>query len=343
MPLTEHSQHLRQLQEPVGTGFTAYSTAQEVMQGIDLTGVNAIVTGGHSGLGLAVTRALSAAGAWVTVAARDPRRAKRALVGVRRVEIEQLDLLVPESVEAFAARYRREGRPVDLLVNHAGIPATGGLDHDRRGYETRFAANHLGHFQLTLGLLPVLLASGRARVVTTTSGAHRHSGILWDDPHFRTDRHDPALAYAQSKTANVLFARELDRLWGDAGVRAFAPHPGIVADTRFNRSAGDDVRRALGIVDGTGAAIIDPPSGRKTIDQGAATILVAATSPLLEHRGGVYLADGDVATLDPGTGTTHPQAGVAPHAVDPEAARRLWELSARLITRSPRDLFSLAV
>jgi NAD(P)-dependent dehydrogenase (short-subunit alcohol dehydrogenase family) len=230
-------------QHPAGTGFTAFATAADVMTGIDLTDRNAIVTGGHSGLGLVTTRALSEAGAWVTVAARDPQRAKRNVQGIRRVEVERLDLLDPWSIEAFTGRARRQGRPVDILVNNAGLPSAGGLQHDARGYEAQLAVNHLGHFQLTLGLLPVLLAGGGARVVTTSSGAHRMSDILWDDPHFRSGRHHPDLAYAQSKTANVLFTWS----WTAGGARPVsAPTRRIPASSRPRRSTAARATRPAG-------------------------------------------------------------------------------------------------
>ncbi|WP_420112813.1 SDR family NAD(P)-dependent oxidoreductase [Pseudactinotalea sp.] len=332
-------------QYPVGTGFTASSTAHDAIAGIDLTDKNVIVTGGHSGIGLATTRALSEAGAWVTVAARDPERAKRATFGIRRVEVEQLDLLTPASIDAFTARYRRSGQPLHILVNNAGQPG-GPLAHDARGFETQFAVNHLGHFQLTLGLHPVLRAARGARVVTTTSGAHRSSGILWDDPHFTTGRHSADLAYAQSKTANILFTVELDRRWAAEGIRAFAAHPGIVPATAFNASAGDVARRSMRLIDEAGEPIIDPTRGVKTPEQGAATIVVAATSPLLGGIGGVYLHNGDVSRVDPSTGPvdmTNPPTAVAPHAIDPESARRLWDLSERLTGTPTLDSFSLAV
>lgn len=332
-------------QYPVGTGFTAFSTVHDVIAGVDLTDKNVVITGGHSGLGLVATRALSEAGAWVTVAARDPERATRATSGIRRVEVGKLDLLQPSSIDAFTARYRRSGRPLHILLNNAGLPG-GTLRHDARGYEAQFAANHLGHFRLTLGLHPVLRAARGARVVTTTSGAHRMSDILWDDPHFTTGRHHADLAYAQSKTANVLFTVELDRRWAAEGIRAFAPHPGIVPATAFNASAGDRARRAMRLIDDRGEPIIDPTRGVKTPEQGAATIVVAATSPLLGGIGGVYLNNGDISRVDASTGPidmTNPPGDVAPHAIDPESARRLWELSERLTGTPTLDSFSLAV
>src|SRR5689334_3362315 len=165
-----HSGAMTHQQHPIPSGFTAASTADEVLAGIDLSGTHAVVTGGHA-----------------------------ALAGTDRVEIGRLDLLDPASVDAFAARYLDSGRPLPLLINNAGI-MSGPLLRDARGYESQFATNHLGHFQLTLRLLPALRAAHGARVVNTTSGATRISGIRWDDPQFTTG-YDPMLAYAQSKTA----------------------------------------------------------------------------------------------------------------------------------------------
>ncbi|HEY4018850.1 MAG TPA: SDR family NAD(P)-dependent oxidoreductase, partial [Pseudonocardiaceae bacterium] len=194
-------------QHPIGTGFTAASTAEEVLKGIDLTGRNVVVTGGSAGLGLETTRALANAGASVTIGARNPDRAAAKLAGIERVEISQLELLDPVSIDAFAARYVESGRPLHILVNNAGI-ASRDLVHDARGYESTFATNHLGHFQLTIGLLPALRAAGGARVVNVSSGGHRLSDIRWDDLHFATG-YDGHLAYGQAKTANILFAVEL--------------------------------------------------------------------------------------------------------------------------------------
>ncbi|GAB3981397.1 SDR family NAD(P)-dependent oxidoreductase [Plantactinospora veratri] len=328
-------------QQPIGTGFTAASTADDVLRGIDLTGRNAIVTGGHAGLGLETTRALRKAGATVTVGARNPERAAAALAGIARVEIGPLDLLDPTSIDAFAARYLDSGRPLHILVNNAGI-MSGPLFRDARGYESQFATNHLGHFQLTLGLLPALRAAHGARVVNVTSGGHRLSDIRWDDPHFATG-YDGLLAYGQSKTANVLFAVELDRRWADDGIRGYAVHPGVVVGTGLGPSRVEDgpgvteeQLRAMGLVDEAGLPVIDPDREKKTPQQGASTSVFAATSPLLAGIGGVYLKNNDISPL----GTPKPihfgveqdiPSDVVPHAVDPESARRLWELSERLV------------
>ena len=223
-------------QHPMGSGFTAAATADEVLAGIDLTGRNAIVTGGHAGIGLEVTRALGKAGASVTVGARDPASAADALAGMDRVEVAQLDLVDTASIEAFAARWLKSKRPLHMLVNGAG--ASGGPERDARGYETQFATNHLGHFQLTRALLPALRAAHGARIVAVSSGAQRFGRIRWDDPNLTADYNSRA-AYAQSKVANVLFAVELDRRWAANGIRGFAAHPGVVVGTKLNSSAGD--------------------------------------------------------------------------------------------------------
>ena len=318
-------------QHPLGTPFSPASTADEVLAGIDLSGANAIVTGGHAGIGLEVTRALAGAGASVTVGARDPERAARALAGMDGIDVGQLDLVEPGSIDAFAARWLDGGRPLHILINGAG--ASGGPDRDARGYETQFATNHLGHFQLTLALLPALRAASGARVVNVSSGAQRFGRIRWDDPNF-TAGYDRRAAYAQSKLANVLFAVELDRRWSANAIRGYAVHPGVVAGTKLNGSAGEEALKRMGLIDGAGRPIIDPVVGKKTPAQGASTVVFAATSPLLAGIGGVYLKDNDVSRLDDEprqlTADCIP-AEAASHSIDPEAARRLWALSERLL------------
>jgi NAD(P)-dependent dehydrogenase (short-subunit alcohol dehydrogenase family) len=327
-------------QAPIGTGITAAATADDVLQGIDLTGKNAIVTGGHRGIGLEITRALSKAGAHVTVAVRNPSAVD---LDLERVEAGQLDLLDPKSIDLFAERYLASGRSLHILINNAGIMA-GPLRRDPRGYESQFATNHLGHFQLTLGLLPALQAAGGARIVNLTSGGHRLSDIRWDDPHFTRD-YDPLAAYGQSKTANVLFAVELERRWSPYGIHAFAAHPGIVVTTDLgpHLEVGEtrtpwlttEQLQGMGLVDSDGQQILDPARERKTAAQGASTAVFGATSPLLDGHGGTYLKDNDISPLDEPTeidfSSDSVRSDVVPHAVDPDSARRLWELSAKLV------------
>lgn len=331
-------------QHPIGTGFTAAATAEDVIAGIDLTGYHVIVTGGHHGLGREVTRVLSNAGAEVTVAARNPDRAAELVQDLERVQTARLDLLDPASIDAFVAGHLDSGHPLHLLINGAGIMA-GPLARDARGYEAQFATNHLGHFQLTTGLYPALRAAGGARVVNVTSGAQRIAGIRFDDPHFTRGDYQPHLGYGQSKTANVLFAVELDRRWAADGIRGYAVHPGIIIGTSLGgyrpegapapESMPAEALRAQGLIDGDGNPVIDPERGLKTLAQGASTIVFAATSPLLTGIGGVYLKDNEISPVDPVLGEMPtdgpPPTDVAPHAIDPDAARRLWELSEEML------------
>lgn len=323
----DHRQH------PLGSGFTAASTTDDVLAGIDLGGRNVIVTGGHTGLGRETTRALAGAGAMVTVAARDPSRAAKLVEGLARVEVAALDLLDPRSIAAFASAWQAKGRALHILVNNAAAPPPKTVQRDARGYEVQFATSHLGHFQLTLALMPALRAAGGARVVNVSSGAQRYGEIRWDDPNFTAEYHSGA-AYAQVKKANVLFAVELDRRFAAEGVRAYAVHPGVVVGTALNASAGPEALRAMGLIDADGRPILDPARGKKTPAQGASTIVFAATSPLLADLGGVYLKDNDVAVLDdeirPLTADDVPAEAIS-SSIDPAAAQRLWALSEALL------------
>jgi NAD(P)-dependent dehydrogenase (short-subunit alcohol dehydrogenase family) len=212
------------LQKPIGSGFGAASTAGDVIKGIDLSNRGAIVTGGYSGIGLETTRALRSAGAKVIVPARDHDKAATGLKGLEGVEIEAMDLLDPASIDAFAQRFLASGQPLHILVNSAGIMACP-LARDSRGYESHFATNHLGHFQLVARLWPALRQANAARVVSVSSWGHRHSPVVFEDPNFERRDYDRWLAYGQSKTANILFlfALAVDERGKSEGVRAMEP------------------------------------------------------------------------------------------------------------------------
>lgn len=308
-------------QHKIGSGFGATSTAREVLAGIDLTGKVAIVTGGYSGLGLETTRALAGAGAHVVVPARRREAAEQALAGLDRVEVGELDLGDLVSVRAFAESFLASGRTADIVINNAGIMACPetrvGL-----GWEAQFATNHLGHYALVNLLWPAI-AHGGARVVSVSSGGHRRSPIRWDDVMFERG-YDKWEAYGQAKTANVLFAVRLDALGQDAGVRAFALHPGGIM-TPLQRHLTTEEMVAAGWIDEQGNLIA---SGFKSPEQGAATQVWAATSPQLEGMGGVYCEDCDIAEIVPSDDTV--SGGVREYAIDPEQAERLWALSAEL-------------
>jgi NAD(P)-dependent dehydrogenase (short-subunit alcohol dehydrogenase family) len=306
-------------QTPLHSGFDARTTAREVLRDRNLRGMLAVVTGGYAGIGLETTRALADAGAIVVVPARTPDKAKAALAGIARVEIESLDLAEPATIDAFAARFLASKRPLHVLLNNAGIMATP-LVRDARGFEGQLATNHLGHFQLTMRLWPALAAAKKARVVSLSSRGHARSAFDFDDPNFERRAYDKWAAYGQAKTANVLFAVALDARGASHGVRAFAVHPGAIV-TDLMRSMSEDERRAA-------IANIEQRGGHlKTTEQGAATSVWCATSPQLEGMGGVYCEDCDVAEAV-GPDRDAPR-GVRPWAIDRESAEKLWVASER--------------
>ncbi|UPZ27378.1 SDR family NAD(P)-dependent oxidoreductase [Streptomyces sp. LRE541] len=309
-------------QHKIGSGFDRHSTTDDVLSGIDLTGRLAIVTGGYSGLGLETTRALTEAGARVVVPARRPTVAAEAVAGIAGVEVDELDLGDLESVRAFADRFLASGRTVDLVIDNAGIMAC----PETRvgpGWEAQFATNHLGHFALVNRLWPAI-APGGARIVSVSSTGHHTSDIRWDDPHWNHGTYDKWEAYGQAKTANVLFAVQLDALGKDSGVRAFALHPGGIL-TPLQRHLPQQEMVERGWIDENGTPL--NPAGFKSPEQGAATQVWAATSPQLSGMGGVYCEDCDIAELAPADGT---RVGVREYAIDPASAARLWDLSAEL-------------
>jgi len=290
------------------------------VEGIDLSGKLAVVTSGYSGVGLETVRALVGSGASVVVPARRVDHARTELSGIDNVEVDELHLDDLDSVRGFADRFLASGRKLDLLINNAGVMASP-LFRVGPGWEGQFATNHLGHYTLTNLLWPAF--DNGSRVIELTSGAHRITGIHWDDLHFERDPYDKWQAYGQSKTANSLFAVHLDKIGQDQGVRAFAVHPGGIM-TPLQRHLSREEMQAAGWLDAEGNILVE----FKTPEQGAATTLWAATSPQLEGQGGVYCADCDVAdiveSIEPGGG------GVMPHAVDRDSAARLWEVSAEL-------------
>ncbi|SEN47401.1 SDR family NAD(P)-dependent oxidoreductase [Nonomuraea pusilla] len=307
-------------QHPIGSGFGARSTAEDVLRGIDLSGKLALVTGGYSGLGLETTKALANAGARVVVPARRPAAAKEAVGGLDGVEIDELDLADLGSVRAFAERLLATGRDLHIVIDNAGIMATP-QTRVGPGWEAQFATNHLGHYALVNLLWPAI-ARGGGRVVSVSSAGHHRSPIRWDDVQFERG-YDKWLAYGQAKTANVLFAVHLDALAKDTGVRAFSLHPGGIL-TPLQRHLAKEEMVAAGWIDEEGNAL---DTSFKTPEQGAATQVWAATSPQLAGMGGVYCENCDIAPPAPATGE---RFGVRDYAVDPDEAARLWHLSATL-------------
>lgn len=318
-------------QSLIRTAFDAASTADDVVAGLNLTGVRAVVTGATSGLGRETARALASVGADVTLAVRNIALGASvandiaASTGNRAVRAAHLELADLATVTRFTDGW--DG-PLHLLINNAGVMRPT-LGRTPQGWELQFATNHLGHFALALGLHDALAAGanqrGAARIVAVTSGAHMYSPVVFDDIHFTRRAYDPQLAYGQSKTANSLFAVEATRRWAADGIVANAVNPGGVS-TGLQRDFTQDMKDHLDRLEAAGVFAY------KTIGQGAATTLVAATAPEFAHNGGHYLDDGNEAATVPDdvdlAGNSH---AVKRWARDGAAARQLWELSLDLV------------
>jgi NAD(P)-dependent dehydrogenase (short-subunit alcohol dehydrogenase family) len=305
-------------------GFT--STAAEVIAGVDLSGKRAIVTGASSGIGVETARALADAGAAVTLAVRNVEAGERVAAEIREgtgngaVTVGALDLSDLSSVGAFVAAW---SGPLDILVNNAGVMAIQELTLSSSGHEMQFATNHLGHFALALGLHDSLAAAASARIVSVSSGGHLRSPVVFDDIDYAFRDYDPFGAYGQSKTANVLFAVEASRRWAAEGIVVNALMPGGIATPLQRHLPAQYAEQALEAFRAAGTDF-------KSVEQGAATSVLLAVSPLLDGMGGRYFEDCNEAVVvnrrgGPGRG------GVAPYALDPANAERLWELSLKLV------------
>ncbi|HWV70133.1 MAG TPA: SDR family NAD(P)-dependent oxidoreductase [Pseudosphingobacterium sp.] len=314
------------LQHPIGSGFNATSITDDVIKNINLTGKIAIVTGGNTGIGLETVKTLSTAGATVIVPARDIVKAKKNLEGIAGVEIEEMDLIDPNSVDAFAEEFMASGRPLDLLINNAGIMFVP-LRRSTNGNESQLATNYLAMFRLTARLWGALKKAKDARVINVSSLGHHWSAFNFDDPNFEHREYDTLQAYGQSKTAVNLFSLELNNRAKLTGVRAYAVHPGNIWGTELTREAPKEILQQLGFLDDKGEVIRAVIDSLKTIPQGAATTIWAATSPLLDDIGGVYLEDVEIAEL-----TNDPSVfeGVKPYSLEEDSAKKLWDLSEKL-------------
>ena len=303
---------MRTKQAELHTGYGATTTAREVLGDARLDGKVVVVTGGYVGIGLETTRVLAEAGATVVVPARSLEKARAALAGIPRVELESLELSDPDTVDAFAARFLASGRPLHLLFNNAGVMAIP-FAKNSRGFELQLATNHLGHFQLTARLWPALLKANGARVIALTSRGHAFASVDLEDPNYERRPYDKWKAYGQSKSANALFALALDARGQEHGVRAFSVHPGFVA-TELARSVPEEELRALS----ANRVPKMPPAG-------AATSVWCATSATLDGMGGVYCEDVDIANAVPADATT--LYGARPWIQDADLAERLWKKS----------------
>ena len=301
----------------IKTNFGFHSTADEVASGINLSGKHVIITGAASGIGAETARALARIGAAVTLAARNTEAGKKvaediiATTGNKNIHVAALDLDERKSIDSFVKNWKG---PLHLLINNAGVMAFQELRKTSDGIEQQFATNHLGHFALSLGLYCALVSAGSSRIVVVSSTAHLISPVVFDDINFSFRPYDPWLAYGQSKTANILFAVEATQRWAKDGITANALHPGSIL-TNLQRNVGNKLGSA--------------PQFHKTVQQGAATSVLLATSPLLEGIGARYFENSNEAEQVTHRPDTY--YGVAPYALDIRNAERLWEESLRLI------------
>ncbi len=299
------------------TSFGRRATAAEVLEGSDLGGRRMIVTGGSSGLGAETVRALAGAGAEVTIATRNPEAADglvKQFPGTRAVALDLADL---SSVRAFCDAW---SGPLDALIANAGVMMLPTYQVNEQGWEMQLATNYLGHFALAVGLHTALRAAKEPRVVVVSSGAQLRTSFDFEDPQFERRPYDPFVAYAQSKTADVLLAVGISRHWTEQGITANACAPGWI-HTNLARHLDQATMRALGAMDADGNLVT--PDYYKTPAQGAATTVLLAASPLLHGVTGRYFEDNQESEVVDGGPDV--MGGVAKWSVDPRAADRLWD------------------
>lgn len=312
--------------------FGGESTADDVLEGQDLSGKTVFITGGASGLGQETARAMAAKGAHVVLAARDQAKLDEAANAIRsdsgsdKVETIVVDLASLNSVRACGAEAAKRFDKIDLLINNAGVMACPQMT-TADGFEMQFGTNHLGHFLLTKLLMPLVEKGADKRIINLSSRGHHISPVDLDDPNFERREYEKWQSYGQSKTANILFSVGLEKRFADRSIHAIALHPGGIVtnlgrhmteqDMEWMRKRMEESQKAGG-------------QGLKTIPQGAATTCWAATSAELQGQGGIYCEDCHVAELDDNS----PNSGVRSYALDPAIADKLWALSEELVGES---------
>lgn len=309
--------------------FDANSATNDVIDGISLTGKTAVITGASSGLGIETSRSLAAAGARVLMLARDNEKLQEAAQSIRdahpQAELDTgvMDLADLDNVRSASQDIVKKHPKIDLLINNAGVMASP-LLRTSQGFEMQFGTNHLGHFLFTCLLAPALRAGAPARVVSLSSAGHKFANFSFDDPGYLEREYDKWQAYGESKTANALFAVGLDKRLGENGVRVFAVHPGVIM-TNLARHMDQDDFEKLSAKSPSGEAL-----SFKTLEQGAATSVWAATAPELADKGGIYLENCQIAQ----PAVQGSSSGVESYAIDETAAERLWALSEELVGQS---------
>ena len=304
--------------------FNAESTALEVVRGIDLHGRQAIVTGGASGLGLEIARALAAAGATVTIADVDAVKGVQTVAllnaeaGRAAVAFAELELASLAAVRAFAAGYRQQNDKLDLLINNAGVMACP-LLRTKEGHEFQFGVNYLGHWLLADELLPLLERAAPARVVSVSSIGHRRSDIRFEDIDYRQRPYEKWEAYGQSKTACALLAVAFSARYLARGIACNAVNPGG-SMTGLHRHLAREEMMTIGFLDAQG----NPPARWRSPQQCASTATWLATAPALQGIGGKFFEECREARK---WDAALPMEGVNDYALSLPNANRLWEMS----------------
>ena len=315
--------------------FGAETTANEVLEGLDLSGKTILVTGGTSGLGAETARALASNGAHLVVTARNKEKALLAVDQIQKrsgnshIEIEELELGSMESIRSFADRFLTKYDNLNILINNAGVMACP-LGRTEDGFELQFGTNYLGHFLMTNLLVPALIKGAPARIVNLSSIAHRLSPVLFDDPNFEASDYDSWQSYGQSKTANALFSVELTRRLKTKGVEAFSVHPGVIQTPLMRHLSTEEIEAMEESIENSAGGRAEA----KTVEAGAATSCFAATASELMGRGGSYLADCAIQQVNDDFQTFD---GVRSYALSPENAKRLWAISEELLGQSFLD------
>jgi NAD(P)-dependent dehydrogenase (short-subunit alcohol dehydrogenase family) len=311
--------------------FGAESTADEVLEGVNLSGKRVLITGVSAGLGVETARSLVAHGAEVVGTARDLTKARRALAeafpqqaGNPPVELVEMDLASLASVRKTAGDLLARAKPFDVIIANAGVMACPqGKTAD--GFETQFGTNHLGHFVFVNRLVPLLKPG--SRIVTLSSAGHQISDVNIDDPNFERTEYQPFTGYGRSKTANILYAVALDDRLKGRGIRATSLHPGGIQTELGRHMTPQLVAQMMERVNAA-AAKQGTAFRFKSIPQGSATTVWSGFVAPAEAVGGHYCEDCHVCEVNDDVSS---RVGVRSYALNLAHANDLWRKSEEMV------------
>ena len=306
--------------------FGAESTADEVLEGVNLSGKRVLITGVSAGLGVETSRSLVAHGATVVGTARDLTKARRAIAeaGNPKVELVEMDLASLSSVRKAASDLLAQAKPFDVIIANAGVMACP-QGKTRDGFETQFGTNHLGHFVFVNKLIPLLKPG--ARIATLSSAGHQISDVNIEDPNFEHTPYQPFTAYGRSKTANILYAVALDSRLKGRGVRATSLHPGGI-QTELGRHLTPELMEQIRARMSLGSGNKPQAVRFKTVPQGSATSVWSSFVASPEAVGGRYCEDCHVCEVNDDTTS---RVGVRSYALNLSHANDLWCKSEEMV------------